>query len=246
MRIKTRTRSRLALLATLGLSGCLTEEPATTTEGAEIASVMGGMEWTIDAPWRLEPPFGAIPLTVAFHDGAAQYDSEIGQAKTLRRFCGVSIAQFAGTTNSDVHIQRKIPTWFHEIEAHAKWPYSSDVSRFHKLVRLWQGEYLGADMLDIDDRAEWYATVMYTPNVVAAGNDTYLHIHHIIWREHGGSNDPRNLICLCFAHHQAVHQRRISVTGTEPDGLVFDLSAFTLSAFTPLANVPAIAGSSTS
>jgi hypothetical protein len=71
----------------------------------------------------------------------------------------------------------------------------------------------------------------------------WLHIHHIIWREHGGSNDPRNLICLCFAHHQAVHQRRISVTGTAPDGLVFDLSAFTLSAFTPLANVLAVPGS---
>jgi hypothetical protein len=55
----------------------------------------------------------------------------------------------------------------------------------------------------------------------------WLHIHHIIWREHGGSNDPRNLVCLCFAHHQAVHQRRISITGSAPDGLAFDLSAFT-------------------
>jgi hypothetical protein len=56
----------------------------------------------------------------------------------------------------------------------------------------------------------------------------WLQIHHIIWREHGGSNDPRNLLCLCFAHHQAVHQRKISVTGLAPDALVFDLSAYQL------------------
>jgi hypothetical protein len=57
----------------------------------------------------------------------------------------------------------------------------------------------------------------------------WLQIHHIIWREHGGSNDPRNLLCLCFAHHQAVHQAKISVTGLAPDALVFDLSAYRLS-----------------
>jgi hypothetical protein len=54
----------------------------------------------------------------------------------------------------------------------------------------------------------------------------WLQIHHIIWREHGGSNDPRNLVCLCFAHHQAVHQGRIGLTGSAPDELVFDLGAY--------------------
>jgi hypothetical protein len=56
----------------------------------------------------------------------------------------------------------------------------------------------------------------------------WLQIHHIVWREHGGSNDPHNLICLCFAHHQAVHQGRIGLTGTAPDALVFDLTAYRL------------------
>ncbi|HUQ08051.1 MAG TPA: DUF222 domain-containing protein [Kofleriaceae bacterium] len=45
-------------------------------------------------------------------------------------------------------------------------------------------------------------------------------------REHGGSNDPSNLICLCFAHHQALHQGKISIMGAAPDALVSDLSAF--------------------
>ncbi|HUQ05597.1 MAG TPA: HNH endonuclease signature motif containing protein [Kofleriaceae bacterium] len=54
----------------------------------------------------------------------------------------------------------------------------------------------------------------------------WLQLHHIIWREHGGSNDPRNLLCLCFAHHQAVHQSKIGLTGEAPDRLAFDLSAY--------------------
>jgi hypothetical protein len=54
----------------------------------------------------------------------------------------------------------------------------------------------------------------------------WLQIHHIVWREHGGSNDPRNLVCLCFAHHQAVHQGKIGLTGTAPELLVFDLRSY--------------------
>lgn len=54
----------------------------------------------------------------------------------------------------------------------------------------------------------------------------WLHIHHIVPRELGGSNDPSNLVCLCFAHHQALHQQKISVTGVAPDALVFDLTAY--------------------
>jgi hypothetical protein len=54
----------------------------------------------------------------------------------------------------------------------------------------------------------------------------WLQIHHVVWREHGGSNDPHNLVCLCFAHHQAVHQGRIGLTGTAPDALLFDLAAY--------------------
>lgn len=54
----------------------------------------------------------------------------------------------------------------------------------------------------------------------------WLQIHHIVWREHGGSNDPSNLICLCFAHHQALHQGKIMCTGAAPDALVFDVSSY--------------------
>jgi 5-methylcytosine-specific restriction endonuclease McrA len=51
----------------------------------------------------------------------------------------------------------------------------------------------------------------------------WIQIHHIVPREHGGSNDPCNLICLCSAHHQALHRKQIAIGGTAPDALVFDL-----------------------
>jgi 5-methylcytosine-specific restriction endonuclease McrA len=54
----------------------------------------------------------------------------------------------------------------------------------------------------------------------------WIHIHHIVPREHGGTNDPSNLICLCSAHHQSLHRKQISITGLAPDELVFDLRRY--------------------
>ncbi len=48
------------------------------------------------------------------------------------------------------------------------------------------------------------------------------HLHHIIWKSHGGSDGPPNLTSLCAAHHlQGVHQGNIVVSGQAPDGLTF-------------------------
>lgn len=30
-------------------------------------------------------------------------------------------------------------------------------------------------------------------------------VHHILFRSHGGSDDPRNLICLCRKCHKSAH-----------------------------------------
>jgi len=32
-----------------------------------------------------------------------------------------------------------------------------------------------------------------------------LHVHHIVYRSQGGSDDPTNLITLCAEHHAVVH-----------------------------------------
>ena len=62
----------MSLLWSLSQAACV--EPESATLGAtdqEVASVMGGVEWSIDAPWRLEPPYGAIPITFSFHDASS-------------------------------------------------------------------------------------------------------------------------------------------------------------------------------
>jgi len=37
-------------------------------------------------------------------------------------------------------------------------------------------------------------------------NERWLHVHHVQSVARGGTNDPENLITLCAAHHQLVHQ----------------------------------------
>jgi 5-methylcytosine-specific restriction endonuclease McrA len=33
-----------------------------------------------------------------------------------------------------------------------------------------------------------------------------IEVHHIVHREHGGSHEPNNLVCLCSGHHDAHHE----------------------------------------
>jgi HNH endonuclease len=50
-----------------------------------------------------------------------------------------------------------------------------------------------------------------------------VHAHHIKPRSQGGTDDPSNLISLCVAHHlRGIHDNRIRVTGSAPDGLVWE------------------------
>jgi hypothetical protein len=49
----------------------------------------------------------------------------------------------------------------------------------------------------------------------------HLAIHHIIFRSHGGTNDPSNLIVLCDGHHRLLHDGHLAITGRAPDELVF-------------------------
>ena len=50
----------------------------------------------------------------------------------------------------------------------------------------------------------------------------WLHVHHLVHWEDGGTTDPDNLVCLCPAHHRAHHHGQLTIEGdpTTPDGLV--------------------------
>jgi hypothetical protein len=49
----------------------------------------------------------------------------------------------------------------------------------------------------------------------------FLEVHHIVHREHGGTNDPSNLLVLCGGHHDRHHEGHITIGGHAPDGLTF-------------------------
>ena len=49
----------------------------------------------------------------------------------------------------------------------------------------------------------------------------HLAIHHIWFREHGGSHDAWNLLLLCDGHHKALHDGLITIAGRAPDQLEF-------------------------
>jgi hypothetical protein len=162
------------------LSGCVTEPASLGETEQEVASVISSMEWTITSPWRLEPPYGAIPITIAFHDADAQYDQSA--AVPLKRFCGASVVQLVGVQTGDVHYaQQFAPSQFHELEAHAKWPNDSDPPLFHRLVKVWAGQQPTNEILDISTSSDWTATLMYTPAVGrTAGNDVTFQVTVVV------------------------------------------------------------------
>ena len=44
----------------------------------------------------------------------------------------------------------------------------------------------------------------------------YLEVHHRVPRSRGGTNDPANLICLCSACHQLVHENKDALARLHP------------------------------
>jgi hypothetical protein len=44
------------------------------------------------------------------------------------------------------------------------------------------------------------------------------------FRSQGGEDEPQNMVALCEPHHlRGVHMGRVRVSGTAPDGLVWEL-----------------------
>jgi 5-methylcytosine-specific restriction endonuclease McrA len=48
----------------------------------------------------------------------------------------------------------------------------------------------------------------------------FLAIHHIVPRAAGGSHEPENLTLLCGGHHRALHDGKLTISGTAPDLVV--------------------------
>jgi hypothetical protein len=187
--------SCLALLGAAFTAACSSDAtPPNSTDSSTqaVASVMGGADLDIDAPWRLEP-IGAdvdalsniyppIPIVVSVSDASMQDDPET--KIPFGKFCGVNVHEYwadgqqhvdpLAPQSEDVvywHLDTWIPansSLVREIERSDKWPYSSDVAANHRVCRQWKGESC-AQNLDVGSTAEWHATVAYKPQQMASG-----------------------------------------------------------------------------
>lgn len=141
-----------------------------------IASVEGGVEAAVDAPWRLEPTFGSvpvypsIPIVVSIHDTNQQ--SPEGPTVALGQFCEVLVIE--GDTSPSWRRQLFTPGQLAEVERSDKWPVSSATAANHRLCRQWAGETCSGSDLDIGPSAEWHATLRYTPTEQTPGADVHL------------------------------------------------------------------------
>jgi hypothetical protein len=61
----------------------------------------------------------------------------------------------------------------------------------------------------------------YRCRVPGCRSARFLEVHHIVHREHGGTNDPSNLILACDFHHKQHHDGWITIEGRAPDQLRF-------------------------
>jgi len=52
-------------------------------------------------------------------------------------------------------------------------------------------------------------------------NHAWQHQHHIRPRSENGSNDPSNLVLVCSSCHGLIHEGKLEVEGSAPDGLVW-------------------------
>jgi hypothetical protein len=49
----------------------------------------------------------------------------------------------------------------------------------------------------------------------------FLHVHHVVWWEHGGETDIDNLVLLCPWHHRLIHQHGWSVVKQPGQRFIF-------------------------
>jgi len=146
---------------------------------------LNGVEWQIDAPWRIEPSAATqghakIPITITFHNVGDQYVEN--QSSTdpapfpFGSICGLYVLE-GYTTEGEIRPVTVIdPAHFYEIEASLRWTKDGALMggpNPHLLRRIWNGESPN-DVLKVSDWTDWNATVFYEPRDQTPGADIKL------------------------------------------------------------------------
>lgn len=185
-----RTRKRAA-----GLAGTVCVAVLALGFVATDASAIGGqvgLEFAIDAPWRIEPvhgtgglEYGWIPITIAFHDAIFDHHRSTKAAVFLKRIHVGSLVRVE-VEESDLQrgkwVSQFAPTQLREIE----WKdWISTVDEEPPMHRCTPNVDVSRCRLDISGTAEWHAALWYKPRgPVAPGRDIQLRI--TVETEYGG------------------------------------------------------------
>jgi hypothetical protein len=100
------------------------------------------------------------------------------------------------------------------------WAESVDPTAFEP-GRLWENERDSEKEFEVNsiynqacqlvlERDGWKCTYP------GCGARASLHVHHIVFRSRGGSDDPWNLTVVCNFHHNLIHTEKIAVRGRAP------------------------------
>lgn len=154
-----------------------------------------GLEFAIDAPWRLEPvaqadgrlDYGPVPITITFHD--AIFDDHRGIVSSL------SLKQIHVGFLQSIEVMERIragptnprrlfePSDLREIER-KPWISTPTVEPVHQLCRPIAGEDC-RDLLQISESHAWHAMLWYQPELpVVPGRD--IHLQVTVNTVHGG------------------------------------------------------------
>ncbi|MFO7562278.1 MAG: hypothetical protein R6X02_06515 [Enhygromyxa sp.] len=135
-----------------------------------------GVEWQIDAPWRMEPdpssaqPYDRLPIVVTFHD----MDMQSSPGAPYGRFCGLYVLR---TGSSGLGPVTYIPASdFHEIEASKRWlntGYLTPEPDNHLVRRMWAGDS-PEDVQTLSQWSEWHGTALYDFSPSQPGEDVKL------------------------------------------------------------------------
>jgi hypothetical protein len=161
---------------------------AITFANPQPASAIGGqfgMEFAVDAPWRIEPiPLGGdsyayspIPITISFHDTIFEDGrGELAKLKLSR----IAVGQFVGVRVSEIGTNAP-PVTDIPVSAMEEIEVKRDLSTkqgepIHRICRPSTGQDCG-DLIKISDTHEWNGVFWYTPQTpVALGRNLYLKV----------------------------------------------------------------------
>lgn len=209
--------SRLAPISLLAASvtgvACSSAPPELASEGHEQAmtGIEGMLEYSLDAPWRMEPrlnevlggvTYGAIPIQMTIDDADRIADDISGfAAPSIGRVCQLDVTE--GTTTTTIPVSK-----FSEIErtrGHWTYPGNEQPNGPPRDVCTATGTSDCASLANVGGTSEWHALAFYSPRSSAPGVDVPLKVQLKVMRGSYTCDDNDLTHSYRMINHLRVH-----------------------------------------